>query len=148
MKRFAAIFILMLVVVLLFGVASATAASAPTITLLNDLPTRLAVGESYTVDIQVTSDESFIYAMAMHDSYYSGRGVFFNTSDRVHLATSAVLHMTITGKNSTANLEAVTDWPETEDWPAGVAPLGIVVGARYRGGEVFVQWYYFAVTVP
>ena len=148
MKKFVAIFVLMLTVVLLFGVASATAAGAPTITLLNDLPTRLAVGESYTVDIQVTSDEPFIYAMAMHDSYYPGRGVFFNTSDRAHWATSAVLHMTITGKNSTADLEAVTDWPETEDWPAGVAPLGIVVGARYQGGEVFVQRYYFAVTVP
>jgi len=148
MKRFAAIFVMMLAAALLFGVASAAAATVPTIALLNDLPTSLAVGESYTVDIEITSDEPFVYAMAMHDSYYPGRGVFFRTSDRAHWTTSAVLHMTITGKNSTANLEAVTDWPETEDWPAGVAPLGIVVGVRYQGGEVFVQRYYFAVTVP
>jgi len=148
MKRSAAICILVLAVTLLFGVASATAASAPTVTLLNELPTHLAVGESYTVDIQVTSDEPFIFALAMHDSYYPGRGVFFNTSDRAHWATFAVLHMTITGKNSTADLEAVTDWPETEDWPAGVAPLAIVVGVRYQGGEIYVQRFDFAVTVP
>jgi len=147
MKRFAAICILMLAIIPLF-VASVSAAGAPTITLLNDLPTHLAVGESYTVDIQVTSDEPFVYAMAMHDSYYPGRGVFFTTSDRAHWTTSAILHMTITGKGSTADLEAVTAWPETETWPAGVAPLGIVVGVRYQGGEVQVQRYYFAVTVP
>ena len=148
MKRFAAIGILVLAIVLVFGIAPASAASAPTVTLLNELPTHLAVGESYTVDIQVTSDEPFIYAMAMHDSYYPGRGVFFTTSDRAHWTTSAILHMTITGKDSTADLAAVTGWPETENWQAGVAPLGIVVGARYQGGEVFVQRYYFAVTVP
>ncbi|MBN1137783.1 MAG: hypothetical protein JXM73_14440 [Anaerolineae bacterium] len=148
MKRFAAICTLVLAVGLLFGVAPARAATAPTVTLLNDLPTYLAVGESYTIDIQVTSDEPFISATAMHDSYYPGRGVFFNTSDRAHRVTSAVLHMTVTGKNSTAGLEAVTDWPETEDWPAGVAPLGIVVGVRYHGGEVYVYRYYFAVEVP
>jgi len=148
MKRVAAISTLILAIVLLFGVAPVSAASAPTVTLLNELPTHLAVGESYTVDIQVTSDEPFIFALAMHDSYYPGRGVFFNTSDRAHQATSAVLHMTITGKNSTAGLEAVTGWPETETWPAGVAPLAIVVGVRYQGGEIFVQRYNFAVTVP
>lgn len=148
MKKSVAVCTLVLAVVLLFGVASAVAASAPTITLLNDLPTHLAVGESYTIDIQVTSDEPFIYALAMKDSYYPGRGVFFNTSDRAHQTTYAVLHMTVTGKNSTADLEAVTDWPETEDWPAGVAPLSIVVGVRYHGGEVFVQRFNFAVTVP
>jgi len=148
MQRSAAICILVLAVALLFGVASATAASAPTVTLLNELPTHLAVGESYTVDIQVTSDEPFILALAMHDSYYPGRGVFFNTSDRAHRATYALLHMTVTGKNSTADLEAVTDWPGTEDWPVGVAPLAIVVGVRYQGGEICVQRFDFAVTVP
>lgn len=148
MKKSAAICTLILAVVLLFGVASASAASTPTITLLNDLPAHLAVGESYTVDIEVTSDEPFIYALAMKDSYYPGRGVFFNTSDRAHQTTYAVLHMTVTGKNSTADLQAVTDWPETEDWQAGVAPLSIVVGVRYQGGEVFVQRFNFAVTVP
>ncbi len=148
MKKSTAICTLVLMVVLLFGVASATAANAPTVTLLNDLPTHLAVGESYTVDIQVMSDEPFIFALAMKDAYYPGRGVFFNSSDRAHQTTSAVLHMTVTGKNSTADLEAVTDWPETEDWPAGVAPLGIVVGVRYQGGEMFVQRFNFAVTVP
>ena len=135
--------------VLLIGTASfATAAVPPTITLLNDPPTHLAVGESYTLDIQITSAEPFIVALAMPNQYYPGRGVFFHGSDRATHATSAVLHLTITGKNSTADLPAVNDWPETEDWPAGVAPLSAVVGVRYKGGQVVVEQFSFAVTVP
>lgn len=111
-------------------------AQTATITLLNDLPTHLEVGESYTIDIQVTSDEPFIWAMALRDTYYPGRGISFHDSDRARNSTFAVLHMTLTGKSSTAEL------------PGGVAPAAVVVGVRYKGGVVVSERFDFEVAVP
>lgn len=130
-----------------------TAASTVRIKLLNpppkNKPLELAVGESYTFDILVTSDEPFSVAIAMTNAYYPGRGVFWHGSDRASQQTSAVLHLTMTGKDSTADLFAVCDWPEPGDcWPEGVAPVAIAVGVRYAGGEVVGQQFPFAVVVP
>jgi hypothetical protein len=139
------------VLAILLTCAPASAAAGPTVTftLLTPLPTDLAVGESYTIQVQVTSDEPFILAMAMPDSYYPGRGIFFHGSDRVTHATEAMLHLTVTGKASTADLAAVSDWPTPgESWPAGVAPASVVVGVRFGHGQVVAQRFNFAVEVP
>jgi hypothetical protein len=131
----------------------ATAASTVKIKLLNpphkNKPFELAVGESYTFDILLTSDEPFTVAMAMPDAYYPGRGVFWHGRDGENQNTSALLHLTMTGRNSTADLPAVCDWPEPGDcWPEGVAPVAIAVGARFAGGQVYGEQFPFAVVVP
>ncbi len=140
---------IVILVILLIGIASPVAAAPGVrITLLNKLPSQLAVGESYTVDIRVTSPEPFIFAAAMMDAYFPGRGVFPASPDHASSATQADLHLTLTGKESTADLTPVTDWPTSEDWPAGVAPLSIVVGVRYANGAVASKRFTWAVTVP
>ena len=149
MKTVCRTFSLIAIVVLLIGTAAPiTAAPGVRIKLLNKLPTQLEVGESYTIDIQVTSPEPFIIAMAMIDAYYPGRGIFSAGPDHASWATQADLHVTLTGKESTADLPAVTNWPTTEDWPAGVAPLSLVVGVRYANGAVVSESFPWAVTVP
>jgi hypothetical protein len=140
--------------VLLAGTLAVPAKAAPvvTITLLNPPPggvLELAVGESYTFDILITSDTPFIFAAAMPNSFYPGRGVYWHGGDRALQSTSAVLHLTVTGKGSTADLLAVCDWPTPGTcYPAGTAPLAIVAGVRYKGGVTVSQTFTFAVKVP
>ena len=87
--------------------------------------------------------------MAMTDAYYPGRGVFWHGNDTAHHTTSATLHLTMTGKNSTADLPAVYDWPEPGvHWPEGVAPVSIVAGVRYKGGLIISERFDFGVVVP
>ncbi|MBU0492478.1 MAG: hypothetical protein KKA73_20160 [Chloroflexi bacterium] len=153
MKKRLALLGIMIVGVLLTSIPASPATAAPTatITLLNPPPSgllELAVGESYTFDILITSDEPFVLAMAMRDAYYPGRAVFWHDSDRVTQDTSALLHLTITGKNPTTDLAAVCDWPEPGAcWPEGVAPLSIVAGVRYKGGQAAAETFPFAVKV-
>lgn len=139
-------------IVLLTCLTSSATAASPTIELLNPPPgglLELDVGESYTFDILVTSDEPFILAIALPDAYYPGRGVFWHGNDIAHHATSAILHLTMTGKKSTADLHAVCDWPEPGDcWPEGVAPVSAVAGVRYKGGLVISERFDFSVVVP
>ncbi|HKZ85773.1 MAG TPA: hypothetical protein VJ793_19220 [Anaerolineae bacterium] len=137
-----------LAIILASTASPATAEPVVTFKLLNRLPTQLAVGESYTIQVRVTSHEPFLIAMAMSDEYYPGRGIFFAGIDMVTQATEAILRLEVTGKNSTADLPAVQDWPTTEDWPAGVAPASVVVGARYQNGQVVSQRFNFVVEVP
>jgi hypothetical protein len=135
MKR--AVVLLAAVSMLAVMVAPATAAEA-TITFENFPPggvLELAVGESHTLDITVTSDEAFVVALALTDQFYPGRGVFFAGSDRATRSTTANLHLTIKGKEATDFL------------PDGVAPVAIVVGVRYKGGIVFSQRFDFVVDV-
>jgi hypothetical protein len=95
----------------------------------------LGVGESQTFTIDITSSDHFILAMVMTDMYYPGRGVFWHGSDRAIHSDLAVLHLTITGKESTASL------------PGGVAPVAIVAGVRYQGGVVYSERFDFNVRV-
>jgi hypothetical protein len=137
---------------LVVGVAPSEAApptSAPsvTFTLLTPLPTELAVGETAVIGVRVESDEPFVMAIALSDAYYPGRGVLFDGSAAQPRSTSADLYLTVTGRESTADLAAVQDWPVDEDWPAGVAPLAVRVGARFPGGAVVSTGYLFGVTV-
>ena len=129
-----------LVVLLLLAASTAALAKPATtsIDLLNP-PKKgllvLSVGESYTFDIEVTSVEPFILAMAMSDEYYPGRGVFFAGNDIVNHATSAVLHLTITGKEPTDFL------------PDGVAPVAVVAGMRFPGGVTLAERFDMNVLV-
>jgi hypothetical protein len=153
MNRIFRSFVMLLLVFILSGIPASPANAAPvaTITLLNPPQSGLlglAVGESYTFDILITSDVPFILAMALRDAYYPGRGVFWNGSDRVTQSTSALLHLTVTGKSPTAALPAVSDWPEPGvSWLAGVAPVSIAAGVRYRGGVVVSKTFPFAIRV-
>ena len=154
MKRLLAVSVMTMAVLLLMYASSSQATAAPhvTIKLLN--PPRhglleLDVGESYTFDVRITSKEPFILAMAMPNAYYPGRGVYWHDSDRATYATSAVLHLTMTGKDSTASLPAVCGWPEPGDcWPEGTAPVLIAAGVRYQGGLVISEQFAFEVVVP
>jgi hypothetical protein len=154
MKKLLIVLSVMLVVLLLAGTLVAPAKAAPTITitLLNPPPggvLELAVGESYTFDILITSDEPFVMAAALTNSYYPGRGVFWHGGDHASQSTSATLHLTVTGKSPTADLLAVCDWPIPGTcYSAGTAPLAIVAGVRYKGGVTIAQTFTFAVKVP
>ncbi len=130
--------------------AAPPAGSVPTVTftLLTPLPTHLAVGESAVLAVRVESSEPFVMAIALSDAYYPGRGVLFDGSAASTGATSADLYLKVTGKQSTAGLAAVQDWPADEDWPAGPAPLAVRAGARFPGGGVASTSYLFAVSVP
>jgi hypothetical protein len=112
----------------------------------------LEVGETVTFDIQVTSDTQFILAMAMPDIYYPGRAVSWHGNDIAKRADSATLHLTMTGKGSTADFAEVCGWPdletEPECWPAGMDPASIVVGVRYQNNVVVSERFNFAVVVP
>jgi hypothetical protein len=95
----------------------------------------LAVGESYTFDIEITSAEPFVQAIALGDQYYPGRGIFYNGNDIAQHATSALLHLTMTGKEPTDFL------------PDGVAPAAVVAGVRYGGQDVISERFDFVVRV-
>jgi hypothetical protein len=155
MKKVLVAISVIVVAVLLMCTAASQATATPPVKfkLLNpppkNKPLELAAGETCTFDILVTSNEPFVLAIAMTDQYYPGRGVFWHGSDRATQGTEAVLHLTMTGKKSTADLAAVCDWPEPGYcWPEGVAPVAIVVGVRYEGGITFSERFPFAVEVP
>ncbi len=122
-------------------------APAVTFTLLTPLPAYLVVGETAVVGVRVESSEPFVMAVALSDAYYPGRGVRFDGSPAVHGATTADLFLTLVGRAPTSDLGAVQDWPVDEDWPAGVAPLAVQVGARFAGGALASATFPFAVTV-
>jgi len=152
MKRFPITTGVILPVVLLLCMASRAIAANPTIELLNPPPgglLELEAGETYTFNIEITSDETFTLAMATGDTYHPRRYVMWRGNDRVHRATSAILHLTIEGRDSTADLPEVYDWPAPGDyWSEGTAPAAIVAGVRYKGGVVIAERFSFAVVVP
>ncbi len=132
------ILLLLIAVSMTAVLATPAAAAEPTITFENP-PTggvlELAVGETHVFDVTVTSDESFVLAIALTDQFYPGRGVFFAGSDRETQSTSADLHLTIRGKEPTDFL------------PDGLAPAAIVVGVRYQKGVVVSARFDFLVRV-
>ena len=135
MKRFFSI----LTVSILFTSLLTAAAPMPntTFTLVQDLPATMNVGETYTVIVQVDSDQQFISAQAMPSFQYPGKGVVaVQGGSREGSGTSATLALTFKAKSSTARMEG------------GVAPVYVVVGVRYGGGYVAVQEYLFKVAVP
>jgi hypothetical protein len=123
------------------------------IELLNPPPggvLELAVGESYTFEIQIADGTPFILAMAMPDAYYPGRAIIWHGNDIAHGESLATLHLTMTAKGSTAGFDVVCGWPEGHAgcWPEDTVPASIVVGVRFKGGEVISERFDFAVRVP
>jgi hypothetical protein len=151
MKKWTVLLGLVLATALLAFAVPVTAAP-PTIDLLNPPLNgllQLEPGESYTLNVRITSDEPFILAIGLTDAYYPGRGVFWHGNDTAHHTTSALLHFTVTGKSSTDHLLGICDWPDPGVcWPDGVAPLSLAVGVRYKGGVLVGQRFNFAVLVP
>ena len=124
--------------VLIMGLLTA-AAPLPntTFTLVQDLPSTMNMGETYTVIVRVNSDQQFISAQALPSFQYAGKGVVaVQGGSRVGSGTSATLAVSFKAKSSTARMSG------------GVAPVYVVVGVRYGGGYVAVQEYLFNVVVP
>jgi hypothetical protein len=129
------------VVVLALICVSLLAAAAPvpntTFTLVQGLPATMNVRDVYTVVIQVNSDQEFTSVTALPSFQYAGKGVVaVQGGDRSGRGTSTMLEVTFKAKSSTSKMTG------------GVAPVYVVVGARYPGGYVATQEYVFNVAVP
>ena len=139
MKIFRGILTLVLPIILLASAAWPVIAAPPitggdaTVTLLNPLPTNLAVGESYTVNILVESNEAFNSATAKNAAHFPA--YLGDTSDNALHATSVILHITLTGKRSTNIL------------PDGNTPATLYVGVRNKRGELSVTPFSYTVAV-
>lgn len=137
-KRIFSLIGLVALMVLLTGVLTAAAPVPVTkFKLVDGLPAVMNVGETYTVIVQVDSDQQFTSAQAMPDFQYAGKGVVaVQGGDRAGSDTATTLEVTFKAKSSTAKM------------PGGVVPVSVVVGVRYGGGYVAVQQYDFTVQVP
>lgn len=139
MKIFRGILILVLPLILLAPVASLAIAAPPvtggnaTVTLLNPLPTDLAIGQSYIVNILVESDEAFTSAVARNDVHFPA--YLADSSDNAQHTTSAVVHVTLTGRRSTGDL------------PNGKTPATLYIGVRTKGGNLSVTSFPYTVAV-
>jgi hypothetical protein len=148
--RLAVIAVSALAAILVPATAPALATTEPqvTFTLMTPLPEHLDVGERAVIRVRVDSNEPFAMAIALSDAYFPGRGVLFDGSAAHAHDTSADLELTIVGRESTADLPAALGWPTADqNWPAGIAPVAVRVGARFAGGYVASASYVFAVTV-
>ena len=128
---------LSLMMVLMTGVLTA-AAPAPTVefTLVQGLPSTMHVGDTYTVVVQVTSDVPFTSVQAMPNPHYPGKGVVpVMGGDHAGAGTSATVEVTFTAKSLPVKL------PDSKDI------MDVVVGARYQGGVLVVQYFHFEVTI-
>jgi hypothetical protein len=122
-------------------ITGALTAAAPmpktTFKLVQGLPSTMNIGETYTVIVQVDSNQTFISAQALPSFQFPGKGVVaVQGGDRTGSGTLARLEITFEAKSSTAQM------------PDGFAPVYVVVGVRYGGGYVAVQEYLFNVAVP
>ena len=137
-KRIFSLIGLVALMVLMTGVLTAAAPKPNTkFKLVQGLPSVMNVGDTFTVIVQVTSDQKFTSAQAMPDFQYAGKGVVaVQGGDRVGQNTTATLKVTFAAKGSTAKM------------PGGVVPVSVVVGVRYGNGYVAVQRYDFTVKVP
>jgi hypothetical protein len=135
MKRF------FLALVLMLFITGLLTAAAPlpntTIELVGEFPDTMAIGQTVTLEVQVTSDQPFLGVQAMPSFAYPGKGVVaVQGGDHATGGTSANLEITFQAKSSTAKMEG------------GVATVYVVVGVRYPGSYVAVQQYPFEVMVP
>jgi hypothetical protein len=138
-KRIFSLIGLAALMVLLTGALTAAApVPEPTFTVVHgDMPDVMNVGDTYTVVVQVDSDQQFISAQALPDFQYAGKGVVaVKGGDHAGSGTSATLEVTFKAKSSTSKMSG------------GVVPFSVVVGVRYGGGYVAVQQYDFIVQVP
>lgn len=135
MKRFLSVLALSVLIMSLLTAA----APRPTTTfaLVQGLPSVMNVGDTYTVTVQVESDQEFLIAQALPSFDYVGKGVVaVQGGDHAGRGTSATLEVTFQAKSPTTRM------------PDQIAPVYVVVGVRYPGGYVAVQEYLFNVVVP
>ena len=137
MKRFFSVIVLVLFVTgLLTAAAPLPNTSFALVDELEGLPDTMVVGEIYTVQVEVTSDQPFLAVQAMPSFAYPGKGVVaVQGGDHAGRGNSAIMEITFQAKSSTARMVD------------GVAPVYVVVGVRYPGGYIAVQEYLFNVTV-
>jgi hypothetical protein len=134
-KKLLSVFALSILIVSILTAAAPTPDT--TFTLVEDLPSTMNVGETYTVIVHVESDQPFLFAQALPSFQFPGKGVVaVQGGDHAGSDTSATLAVTFEAKSSTSNM------------PGGAAPVHVVVGVRYMGGYVAVQDYLFNVMVP
>ena len=140
------ILLLCVSVIAILTIAAAPVPPQPnvTITLVQGLPEVMELGQTYYVEVTVSSDIPFNFAMAMPDMFYPGRFVVAHGPDRSHSGTEATLSIPFMAKGSTIGLPAM---PEL-GVPADHAPVAVVVGARYKQGVVVAEQYSFNVKVP
>lgn len=132
-------FFLMLATSILMVSLLTAAAPTPnvTISVVQELPETMNVGDTSTVIIHVESDQPFVSATALPSFQFPGKGVVaVQGGDRAGSGTSATLEVTFLAKSSTARM------------PGGVAPVFVVVGVRYPGGYVEMREYLYYVSVP
>ena len=137
-KRIFSMIGLLALMALMTGMLTAAAPlPVTTFTLVQGLPSAMNVGDTYTVVVQVDSDQQFLYALALPSFQFPGKGVVtVQGGDQAGRGASATLEVMFKAKGSTAKM------------PEGAAPVHVVVGVRYPGGYVAVQDYLFKVTVP
>jgi hypothetical protein len=137
-KRIISIVGLLALMVLMTGVLTAAAPlPVTTFTLIQGLPSTMNVGDTYTVIVEVESDQEFLIAQALPSFQFVGKGVVaVRGGDHSGRDTFARLEITYQAKSSTAQ------------FPDGVAPVYFVAGARYSGGYVASERFLFNVTVP
>src|SRR5215211_8906598 len=103
MKRFFSVIALSLLMVSLLTAAAPIPNT--TFTLVQGLPETLHVGETYTVIVQVDSDQQFISAQALPSFQFPGKGVVaVQGGSRAGSGTSAMLEITFKAKSSTARM--------------------------------------------
>ena len=135
MKKIFSLFALSILIVSLLTAASPIPNT--TFTRLQGLPETMNVGETYSVIVQVESDQPFLFAQALPSFQYVGKGVMaVQGGDHAGGGTSVTLEVIFRAKSPTTQM------------PNGVAPVYVVVGVRYPGGYVATQEYLFYVSVP
>ena len=152
MKKVLGILAVLASIGLLACMASSATADSTRIELLDFDPAdglTLAVGDTYTFEIEVKQGRAFILAMAMPDAYYPGRSIIWRGNDIIHRDDSGLLQLTMTATSPTDGLDQVCGWPESNDpcWDPGVAPVSIVAGVRFEKGEVLTERFDFQVVV-
>ena len=139
MKIFRGILTLVLPIILLAVAAWPVVAAPPvtggdaTVTLLNPLPTDLALGQSYTVNVLVESNEAFTSAVARNDVHFPA--YLSDSSDNAQHTTSAVVHVTLTGRRATGVL------------PNGNTSATLYIGVRHKGGRLSVTAFPYTVAM-
>lgn len=129
--------ILVLSILMVSTLTAALPLPNTTFTLVEGLPAVMNVGETYTVIVQVESNQPFLFAQALPSFQYVGKGVVaVQGGDHAGRGTTARLAITYQAKSPTSRM------------PNGIAPVHFVVGVRYPGGYVAAQDYLFNVTVP
>jgi hypothetical protein len=132
------------IAILMIGAAPVPPQPNVTFTLVQGLPEVMELGQTYYVEVTVSSDIPFNFAMAMPDMFYPGRYVVAHGPDRSQSGTEATLSIPFLAKGSTIGLPAMPDLGV----PADHAPVAIFVGARYKQGVVVAEQYTFNVKVP